>query len=132
MRVFTTKWFARFARKEGISAEKLIAVVREAESGMNDGELGGGLIKKRVARAGAGKRGGYRTIIVYRVKKLAVFVYGFAKNATDNIDDAELYEYQRLAQIYLGFSDADISQALNAGELQEVKYDGKDSKKVSQ
>jgi hypothetical protein len=120
VRVFTTKWFARFARKEGISAEKLIAAVREAEEGLNDGELGGGLIKKRVARAGSGKRGGYRTIIVYRVKKRAVFVYGFAKNVTDNINDAELFEYRKLARIYLDFNDADIERALKIGELKEV------------
>ena len=130
MRVFTTKWFARFARKEGISAEKLVAAIQEAESGLNDGDLGGGLIKKRVARAGSGKRSGYRTIIVYRVKKRAVFVYGFAKNVEDNINDAELYEYHRLAQIYLGFNDANIEKALKSGELKEVNYDGKDSKKV--
>ncbi len=132
MRVFITKWFARFARKEGISVEKLVAVIREAESGLNDGELGGGLIKKRVARAGSGKRGGYRTIIVYRAKKRAVFVYGFAKNVADNINDAELFEYQKLAQIYLGFNDADIEKALKIGELKEVTYDGKDTKKVSE
>lgn len=79
LRLFTTKWFARFARKDGIRAEKLVAAIQEAESGLNDGELGGGLIKKRVARAGAGKRAGYRTIVIYRVKKRAVFVYGSAK-----------------------------------------------------
>ncbi len=123
MRVFTTKWFARFARKEGIGAERLVAAIQEAESGLNDGELGSGLIKKRVARAGSGKRGGYRTIIVYRVKKRAVFVYGYAKNVADNVNDAELHEYQKLAHIYLEFNSADIEKALKIGELKEVNYD---------
>ena len=132
MRVFTTKWFARFARKEGIGAEKLVAAIQEAENGLNDGELSGGLIKKRIARAGAGKRGGYRTIIIYRVKKRAIFVYGFAKSVTENLSDMELNEYQKLAQIYLAFSDEDIDRALKTGELKEVSYDGKDTKKVSQ
>ncbi|MGA2402021.1 MAG: type II toxin-antitoxin system RelE/ParE family toxin [Syntrophobacteraceae bacterium] len=59
MRVFKTKWFARFALKEDISGKKLIDAVREAEKGLNDGELRGGLIKKRVARAGEGKRGAF-------------------------------------------------------------------------
>jgi hypothetical protein len=132
VRVFTTKWFARFARKEGIGAEKLVAAIQEAENGLNDGELSGGLIKKRIARAGAGKRGGYRTIIIYRVKKRAIFVYGFAKSVTENLSDMELNEYQKLAQIYLAFSDEDIDRALKTGELKEVSYDGKDTKKVSQ
>ena len=64
MRVVKTKWFARFARQEVISDKKLSDAVREAEKGLIDGELGGGLIKKRVARAGKGKEGGYRTISV--------------------------------------------------------------------
>lgn len=122
MRVFKTKWFARFIRKEGIHDGKLASAIQEVENGLNDGDLGGPLIKKRVARSGAGKRGGYRTIIIYRAKKRAVFVYGFAKSKADNINDVELSEYQRLAQIYLGFSDADIGKALKAGELQEVNY----------
>jgi len=125
VRVFKTKWFARFARREGVNDKKLVVAIQEAEDGLNDGDLGGFLIKKRVARVGAGKRSGYRTIIVYRAKKRAVFVYGFAKSAADNINDVELSEYQRLAQIYLGFSDADIEKALKAGELQEVNYHGK-------
>jgi hypothetical protein len=124
MRVFITKWFARFARREGIEVAKLVAVIREAENGLNDGELGGGLIKKRIARAGSGKRGGYRTIIVYQIRKRAVFVYGFAKSETDNLTKAELDEYRKLARIYLGFSDADINRILKTGELQEINYDG--------
>ena len=60
------------------------------ERGLHDGDLGGGLLKKRVARAGQGKRGGYRTIVVYRKGKRAVFVYGFSKSAKDNIDGVEL------------------------------------------
>jgi len=77
MRVVKTKWFARFARKEDISDKNLSDAVREAEKGLIDGELGGGLIKKRVARAGEGKGGGYRTLIIYCAVIRAVFVYGF-------------------------------------------------------
>ena len=67
--------------------------------GLNHGELGGGLVKKRIARPGAGKRGGYRTIIAFRAKKRAFFIYGFAKSAVDNLDDLELQEYRKLARI---------------------------------
>ena len=80
MRVVKTKWFARFARKEDISDKKLSDAVQEAEKGLIDGELDGGLIKKRVARAGKGKGGGCRTIIVYRTGIRSVFVYGFPKS----------------------------------------------------
>jgi hypothetical protein len=32
-----------------------------------DADLGGGLIKQRVARKGKGKSGGYRMLVAYRV-----------------------------------------------------------------
>lgn len=54
------------------------------------------------------------------------------KSTTENLSDVELFEYQKLAQIYLAFSDADIDRALKIGELKEVNYDGKDTKKVSE
>ncbi len=123
MRVFKTKWFARFARREEISDKRLSEAVREAEDGLHDGDLGGGLIKKRVARAGEGKRGSHRTIIVYRTEIRAVFVYGFPKSAKANLSSLELDGYQKLARIYLSFGDAEMSKALSAGELEEVSFD---------
>jgi len=120
VRIFKTKWFACFARKEGISDEKLAVAVQEAERGLNDGELGGGLIKKRVARTGEGKRGGYRIIIVYRTGTRAVFVYGFPKSTKANLNAIELDAYQKLAQIYLSLTDLEIMKAKNVGELEEV------------
>jgi len=124
VRVFKTKWFARFARKESIGDNRLADAVQETEHGLNDGDLGGHLIKKRVAREGQGKRGSYRTIIVYRKGKRSVFVYGFPKSAVDNINDVELKAFQKLGLHYLSFSDTEIAKALQAGELQEVKYHG--------
>lgn len=79
MRLFKTKWFARFARKEGIEDRKLVDAVREMERGLIDADYGGGLIKKRVARDGAGKSGGYRSIIAYRSETRCVFMFCFAK-----------------------------------------------------
>ena len=124
MRVFKTKWFARFARKEDISDKKLIDAVREAENGLNDGDLGGGLIKKRVSRTGKGKRGGYRMLLVFRAGDRSVFVFGFPKNAKANLNPVELDVYQKLAQIYLSFSVASLTKALGEGELEEVDYNG--------
>ena len=129
MRIFKTKWFARFARKEGIEDNKLIDAITEAEKGVSVIDLGGGLIKKRVSRSGRGKSGGYRTIIVYRVKTLAVFVYGFPKSAKANLNAVELDAYKKLAQVFLSFSDQDIAKALNAGELMEVDTHGQEIQK---
>lgn len=129
MRIFKTKWFARFARKEDISDKKLSEAVRAVEKGLHDGDLGGNLIKKRVPRSGRGKRGGYRTIIVYRAGSGAVFVYGFSKSAKAGLSAVELAAYQKLAQLYLSFTDADMTKALNAGELEEVNHNGEEISK---
>ncbi len=117
MRVFKTKGFGRFARKEGIRDQKLAEAVREIAMGLHDGDLGAGLIKKRLARAGEGKRGGYRTIIVYRKGSRAVFLYGFAKSDQENLEPEELREYQKAARAYLHLREADIGKV-----LEEVNY----------
>jgi len=122
LRVFKIKSFARFARREGISDKTLSNAVTEMEKGLNDADLGGGLMKKRISRAGKGKSGGYRTIIAYQAGIRSVFLYGFPKNAKDNLDDLELASLQKLAKIYLLLSDADMGKALNAGEIREVDY----------
>ena len=51
-----------------------------------------------------------------------VFMYGFAKNERDNIDDDELKLMKRIAVTFLGLNDRDVRKALAAGELQEIKY----------
>ena len=129
MRVFKTKWFGRFARKEHISDHHLAEAVREVERGLHDGNLGGHLVKKRLARQGEGKRGGYRTILVYRKGDRAVFVYGFAKSDQANLSLVELREYQKLARIYMRFTEADLAKALEGNELQEIDIN---DEKISQ
>ena len=72
------KTFRRYQRREGIADAALVTAIQQAERGLIDGQLGGGLIKQRVARQGAGKRSGYRTIIAYQDGSRAVFLLGFA------------------------------------------------------
>jgi hypothetical protein len=121
--IFKTKWFARFARKEHISDKMLMNAIREIEQGLADGELGTELIKKRISRIGEGKRGGYRTVIAYRVWSLSVFLYGFPKNAKSNLSPVELNVYRKLAHIYLGFSSEDLAKAQQYGEIEEVHHE---------
>ena len=120
MRSFKTKAFARRARQEGISDEQLLEAVERAARGLIDAELGGGLIKQRIARPGQGRSGGYRTIIAWRAKNRSIFVYAFAKSMRDNISDAELADLKDLAALYLGYSSKEIDRAVAAGELFEV------------
>jgi hypothetical protein len=123
LRVFTTKVFARFARKERLDDRQLCEAIARAERGLVDADLGGNLIKQRVARSGRGRSGGYRTVVAFRASQRSVFLYGFAKSERDNIDDRELADLKKLARHYLGYSDAEIAMALQQTELREVTCD---------
>ena len=45
MRVFKSKWFAKYARKEHIDDARLCDAIRSAERGNIDADYGGGVIK---------------------------------------------------------------------------------------
>jgi hypothetical protein len=122
VRVYKVKGFARFQRRERIAEASLAKVVRSAEGGLVDADLGGGLIKQRVARAGQGKSGGYRTVIAYRGDDRAIFLLGFAKNERANIDDDELEELKGQARAFLGLSMDQFEALIAEDELTEVSY----------
>jgi len=121
MRVLKTKTFARWARKEGVADAALRAAVEEMRAGLVEANLGAGLVKKRIARPGRGKSGGWRTVLATNMRDRWVFLYGFAKNERDNVDDDELRSLKLLAQTYLGFDEDTIDRLVDAGELKEVR-----------
>lgn len=124
MQGYKTRWLARFARREQISDLQLAAAVARIEQGLIDADLGGGIIKQRVARTGQGRSAGYRLLLAYRIGNRAVFLYGFAKNERDNINPDELLTLRDIGQAWLA-ADADgMDRALADGSLQEVRYDG--------
>ena len=125
-RVFLTKVFVRFAVRENISAEALRQAVLRADRGLIDANLGGGVIKQRVARTGSGKSGGYRTIILYRLASKAIFVYGFAKKDRANIDDRELREYRDSGRMMLSYDDLAVAEMLLSGKWREITNDDQD------
>ena len=123
MRIFKNKAFSRFTRKAGLDDAALREAVKNANRGLIDADLGGGVIKQRISRTGEGKSGGFRTIILFRAQQRAVFVYGFEKNERDNIRDDELAQFKELAAIMLAYEDREISTSLSTGALIEVKND---------
>jgi hypothetical protein len=123
VRIFKTKGVGRFAQHERIADDSLKEAIERAGRGIVDADLGGGLIKQRVARRGQGRSGGFRMIVAYRVAWRAVFLYGFAKNDRDNIKDDELQTLQTLGANWLEASDDIIAQALDAEDLQELPND---------
>ncbi len=120
-RVFKTRWFQRFARKEQMRDAVLLEAVARAEKGQVDADLGGGVIKQRIARPGQGKSGGYRTIILFRQGERAVFVYGFAKSERANIDADEEKQFKQAARHVLRLTEKQLAELVNDGDFVEVK-----------
>ena|ERR1035437_9487568 len=123
MQIFQTKWFARWAAKEGLPEKALRDAVAEMELGLIDAHLGGNVIKKRIGVGGSGKSGGVRTILAFKIKDKAFFLYGFAKNQRDNIDDKELQALKVMAAHFLAYDSKALDKAKKARELIEVTYD---------
>ncbi len=121
LRIFKTKAFARFARKERIDDAALWQAIADAGSGLVDADLGGGVIKQRIARKGQGKRSGYRAMVLYRAAHRAVFVSGFAKKDRDNISDRELAALRESAVEVLTWSEGQVARLLAAGAWVEIE-----------
>lgn len=120
MRVFVVRSFRRWQRKERIGDDALCDAVARAENGIIDADLGGGLIKQRVARPGQGRSGGFRTLIGYSEKQRAVFLFGFAKNVRGNIDAAELDTWKAIGRDLLAAQTAGIDDMIAKGALTEL------------
>ncbi|MGY3452626.1 type II toxin-antitoxin system RelE/ParE family toxin [Bradyrhizobium sp. USDA 4353] len=123
MRIFKVRVFARLARREGIPDVLLVRAVDDAERGLVEADLGGGVIKQRVARPGAGKSGGYRAILAYRSKTISVFLHVFAKSDLGNIEADELKTLKDIARAWLTAPAATIDKAVMEGKLLEMKRD---------
>jgi len=126
LRIFKNKSFTRFARKAQLRNSALRKAVADAERGLIDADLGGGVIKQRIARQGQGKSGGFRAVILYRAKALAFFVHGFAKKDKDNVGDDELVALKQLASEMLAYDEKTIEKAVAFGVLIEVTNNGEE------
>lgn len=116
-RVFKTAWFAKAARKNGLTDLMLWQAIEEVARGQVD-DLGGGVFKKRL------DRNQYRAILLAKAGSFWVYVYVFAKQDRANIDDAELSAFRKLAALYRKKTEDDLEAELSAGVLKEIKADG--------
>lgn len=123
MRVFKNAWFGRFARKEKISGEALREAVARAEQGQIDADLGGGVIKQRIARPGGGKSKGYRSVVLYRKDDKAFFVFGFPKSEQGNIREDEEAQFKKMAKQVLALTDEQLQLLIAKGQFEEVTKD---------
>ena len=118
--ILKRKDFARWQASEKLPDGALCRAVKEMEDGLIDADLGGFLYKKRVARPGGGKSGGYRTLLSARIGDRYVFLHGFPKNDKANITQDEKKALQFAGKVFLELSGQALSQALKSGVLLEV------------
>ncbi len=108
-------------KKAGLADADLWNAALEMSQGLVDADLGGHVLKKRVALPGQGKRGGARTIVATKMAGRWFFIYGFNKNERANIRQDELKVFQEVAKELLAFDDRQLSTALAVGEILEVR-----------
>lgn len=118
--ILKRKDFARWQAGEKLPDIGLCEAVKEMERGLIDADLGGHLYKKRVARPGGGKSGGYRTLLSARIGSRYVFLHGFPKSDKANITQDEKKALQFAGKVFLELSGEALSKALQAGVLLEV------------
>jgi hypothetical protein len=123
VQTFKTRPFSRFAEKAGIPDAALCRAVLDADKGLIAADLGGGVIKQRIARESQGKSGGFRTLIVFRAGARAVFVHGFAKSEQANIGRKELVALRKLAGELLAYDEMTMARVVASGTLEEVNCD---------
>ena len=98
--------------------------VQRAEKGLIDTDLGGGVIKQRIGRQGAGKSSDYRSVVIYRRGEKAFFVFGYAKSAQGTIQDDEEAQFKKAAKQPAFARYLNVSKNLVSGWERGVKKPG--------
>lgn len=108
MRVLLPPDVNRLAAKEKMSDQQLCEAVARAEKGLVDANLAGPMIKQRIARPGQGRSRGFRTIMVHRAGKLAVFAHIFPKSAKANLSDVEEDFYGKFGKMVVALPERQL------------------------
>jgi hypothetical protein len=126
VRTFAQKLFSKWAAKEGLDDKTLIDTAKEAFAGEYEADLGGYLFKKRVAREGGGKSGGYRTVLCFKKANSdrIFFLYGFPKNQKASISGKEEKALKKVASVLVTLSNVQIEDLKKMGAIRELE--GKD------
>lgn len=120
MKKLMTKHFSKWASKQKLSEVELLTAINEVQDGVFEANLGGNVYKKRIRFQGQGKSGSGRTILCYRKGTRIIFIHGFAKKEKSNLSKKELEAFKELSKILLSFDEAQISIAIQNGDLVEV------------
>lgn len=121
-RVFKTHTFSRWMKNVELTDELLLNAVIEMQNGLIDADLGGGIVKKRVALAGRGKSGSSRTLLATNKNDRWFFILGFEKNERENINAKELKSLKAVASDLLRYCDEQLNVAVKNCRLVEIYH----------
>ena len=121
MRIFAIKEFSKWAQTCDLTDELLCNAVGEIELGLIDADLGGHLLKKRIATKGRGKSGSVRTLATFSKGTRTIFIYGFEKSERENISQKEKKMLQELGKFYLSLTDMELEPRLKSRALREMR-----------
>jgi len=110
-------------RKTELSDPALCQAVVEMKQGLIDADLGGGIVKKRLALPGRGKSSGARTLVATNRGNRWIFLFGFEKNDRANVTTQELEALKKIASDLLKLTPKDLDVLVTQGELQEICHD---------
>jgi hypothetical protein len=123
MKKLSTKWFKKWAKKVNLNNQNMLDAIQNLEDGLSTSSLGGNLHKVRIKREHSGKSSGFRTIILYKNKDRAIYLYGFGKNEKENIDKNELQYFKKLGQDLLNLSIKDLSKSIDKKILFDLEVE---------
>lgn len=112
-RTFKTSWFAKAAKKRGITDQELCRAIAEVIAGQAD-NLGGGVFKKRL------NKNSDRSIVLAKGGRSWIFVFLFQKADRDNIAEDALAAFKLLAATYGRMKEAEFALLLDSKELVEI------------
>jgi hypothetical protein len=116
-----TRDFARLYRRADVGEEKLFEAIREIRAG-NVIALGHKVFKKRIGSRFGGKRGGYRSIVYYRIEQAVIFMYLYAKNEREDITEREKKAFVELAGALEQMDILAPQKAIAEGRLVRCNY----------
>lgn len=120
IRLFKTRHFEQWMKKTELSDTLLRQSIQEIENGLIDADLGGGIVKKRIALPHRGKSGSIRTIIATNKNDRWFFLLGYEKNEQANINKKELVFLKYLAADLLALSEQELQLSLKNKILIEI------------
>ena len=124
MRVFKNKKFRHFAEKEKILDQVLCNAVRYAANRRVDADLGGNVIKQRLAREGQGKSGRVPEYCALPGEPKERFSFLASPRMNEIISgETRKKAFKALAKVMLALDNDKLAQAVKEGEIKEVICD---------